>query len=134
MTTGRAEARRGVAARRAQRRGSRGMVTVELAVGFVTITFLTATLAVVVLLGVVQSACATTSTEIARQLARGDASAASAARNAGPPDAEVQVDEETLGVSVTVTASVEILRMGSIAVTAERWSAWEPGVGNASSG
>lgn len=120
--------------RRSRCRDHRGMVTVELAVGFVTITFLTATLTVVVLLGVVQSACATTSSGMARQLARGDAAAASAVRDAGPPDAEIRVEEETSGVAVTVSAPVMILGMGNVVVTAQRWAAWEPGVGNASPG
>lgn len=134
MTHRRTEARGGADVRRTRRHDHRGMVTVELAVGFVTITFLTATLAVVVLLGVVQSACANTSTGMARQLARGDAEAASAVREAGPADAGVRVEEEASGVAVTVSAPVPILGMGSIVVTAERWAAWEPGVGNATSG
>lgn len=134
MTSRRAEALGGADVRRSRPRDHRGMVTVELAVGFVTITFLTATLAVVVLLGVVQSACATTSTGMARQLARGDAAAAAAVRDVGPADSDVRVTEETMGVTVTISAAVPILGMGNIVVTAQRWAAWEPGVGSASSG
>ena len=106
----------------------------ELAIGFVTITFMTAVLAIVVLLGVVQAACASTATQMARQLARGDAAAASAVRDMGPVDAEVRVKEETAGVSVTVSTTVPILELGNIAMTAQRWAAWEPGVRDATPG
>lgn len=112
----------------------RGMVTVELAVGFVTATLLTATLAAVVLLGVAQASCARTSTEMARQLTRGDASAAAVARSEAPTDAKFRVDENRDGVAVTVSAPVSILGIGDVVVTAQRWAAWEPGVSNATTG
>lgn len=112
----------------------RGMVTVELAVGFVTATLLTATLAAVVLLGVAQAACARTSSEMARQLTRGDTAASAAAQGEAPAGAEFTVDRGQEGVAVRVSAPVSILGMGDVIVTAERWAAWEPGVGSAPPG
>ncbi len=128
--------RRGVAAigatpRRMSSRDHRGMVTVELAVGFVTATLLTVTLAAVVLLGVAQAACARTSTEMARQLARGDDVVAASAQGQAPQEAEFHVDRRREGVSVRVSAPVSILGLGDVIVTAQRWAAWEPGVGSA---
>lgn len=127
--------RHGAAHRAALRRDrpgdARGMVTVELAVGFVTATVLAATLAAVVLLGVAQAACARTSSEMARQLARGDSVAAEAAKKQGPPGAQSRVVNEQDGVGVRVSAPVQVLGIGAIIVTAENWAVWEPGVGDA---
>ncbi len=121
----------GVTPRRRCSGDHRGMVTVELAVGFVTATLLTATLTAVVLLGVAQAACARTSTEMARQLTRGDAAAAVMARDEAPAGAKFQVDRRQDGVAVRVSAPVSILGLGDIVVVAQRWAAWEPGVSSA---
>ncbi len=110
------------------------MVTVELAVGFVTATLLTATLAAVLLLGVAQAGCARSSTEMARQLTRGDAAAVAVAQSEAPEGAEFRVDRKQNGVAVRVSAPVSILGVGVVVVTAERWAAWEPGVGSAPPG
>ncbi len=104
------------------------MVTVELAVGFVTATVLAATLAGVVHLGVAQAACARTSSEMARQLARGDGAAARSAQGEAPATAVARVDSRADGVGVTVTVPVNIFGMGSFTVSAQNWAAWEPGV------
>lgn len=111
--------------------GHRGMVTVELAIGFVTATFLTATLVAVVLVGVAQAACARSSTEMARQLTRGDAAAVAVAQKEAPAGAEFEVDRRREGVSVRVSAPVSIMGMGDIVVVAQRWASWEPGVSDA---
>lgn len=113
---------------------ARGMVTVELAVGFVTATVLTVTLAAIVLLGVAQAACARASSEVARQVARGDTVAARTAQNQAPTGAHTRVVREPGGVSVRVSAAVRVLGIGSVTVTAENWAAWEPGVGDAPPG
>ncbi len=120
-----------------RRRGGgdhRGMVTVELAVGFVTAALLTATLAAVVLLGVAQAACARTSSEMARQLARGDMEVAATAQSEAPAQATFRVNRKKEGVGVTVSAPVAIPGLGDVVVTAERWAAWEPGVSSATPG
>ena len=124
----------GGAPRRGCSRDHRGMVTVELAVGFVTATLLTATLVAVVLLGVAQVACARTSTEMARQLTRGDTAAADTARDEAPTGATFEVVQKQDGVAVRVSAPMSILGLGDVIVTAERWAAWEPGVGSAAPG
>ncbi len=110
------------------------MVTVELAVGMVTATLLTTTLAGVVLLGVAQSACARTSSEIARQLSRGDASAARTAEEEGPQGSTSRVEGGPDGVDVRVETPVEILGVGPFVVSARSWAAWEPGVRDAAPG
>lgn len=107
------------------------MVTVELAVGLVTAVVLTATLAGVVLLGVAQAACARTSSEMARQLARGDTVAARAAADGAPEGAQSRVEERPDGVAVRVRVPVRILGVGPVVVGAENWAAWEPGVNDA---
>lgn len=113
---------------------SRGMVTIELAVGLVTATLLAATLSGVVLLGVAQAACARTSSEMARQLARGDPTAARLAEDAAPGGATSRVDDGPGGVDVRVFVPVDLLGIGVLVVSARSWAAWEPGVGDAASG
>lgn len=110
------------------------MVTVELAVGLVTAVLLAATLSGIVLLGVAQAACARTSSEVARQLARGDAVAAREARDEAPQGAQVRVEELTDGVAVRVSAPVRVLGLAPLVVVADNWAAWEPGVGDAGPG
>ncbi|MGV8845078.1 TadE family type IV pilus minor pilin [Tessaracoccus sp.] len=117
--------------RRDRSADARGMVTVELAVGFVTATLLAATLAAVVLLGVAQAACARASSEMARQLARGDTVAAQIAKSQAPAGAHSRVVNQSDGVGVRVSASVQVLGIGAVTVAAENWAAWEPGVGDA---
>ena len=134
MTVRRGVASGDISPRRRTRVDDRGMVTVELAVGFVTATFLTATLVAVVLLGVVQAACARTSTEMARQLTRGDSTAAAAAKSEAPAGAEFEVERSQEGVHVRVSAPVSILGMGDIVVVAQSWATWEPGVSGAPPG
>lgn len=106
------------------------MVTVELAVGFVTATLLAATLSVVVLLGVAQAACASASTEMARQLARGDEASTATARDHAPAGSQFSIDRRPDGVAVVVVAPVPVFGLGAINVSAQRWAAWEPGVGS----
>ncbi len=134
MSRRRGAAGEGSASRRPGSEDHRGMVTVELAVGFVTATLLTATLAAVVLLGVAQAACARTSTEIARQLTRGDVEAAAAARREAPTGAGFRVDRSPDGVTVTVSAPVSVMGLGDVVVSAERWATWEPGVSSDTTG
>ena len=110
------------------------MVTVELAVGFVTATLLAVTLSAVVLLGVAQAACARTSSEMARQLGRGDEVAARAAEVEAPAGSQARVVRQSDGVSVQVEVPVRVLGIGSVTVTAQNWAAWEPGVGDAPPG
>ena len=136
MTHRRGESPGAAPRRRPSPRGRphRGMVTVELAVGFVTATMLAAVLSGVVLLGVVQSACARTSREVARQLARGDEPAARAAEKQAPKGARTEVERGSAGVEVRVSVPVRVLGVGPINVSAQNWAAWEPGVADGRDG
>ena len=109
--------------------GQRGLVTVELAVGIVTATLLTACLVSLTMLGVVQAACQEAGSQVARQTARGDGEAVSAALARAPAGAEVEVDRQADGVRVTVAAPVVVVGLGTVSVTSEEWAAYEPGVG-----
>ena len=104
----------------------------ELAVGMVTATLLAVTLAGVVLLGVAQAACA--SSEIARQLSRGDDRAAQAAEDNAPAGSLVDVHELPDGVDVKVSTPVDVLGVGPFVVSSRRWAAWEPGARDATPG
>lgn len=107
------------------RRAERGMVTVELAIGLVTTTVLTAVLVTLTMLGVSQAAAAESSASIARQLARGDAEAAEAAR--ARSTGSIEVTHRDGGVEVTVTTASSVFGLGAIPVEARTWVAFEPG-------
>ncbi|SHJ22268.1 hypothetical protein SAMN02745244_01985 [Tessaracoccus bendigoensis DSM 12906] len=111
------------------RRGERGMVTVELAVGSITAVLLTACLVSLSMLGVAQSACAESSAQIARQSARGDGEALAVARGRVPRDARVEVRREDAGVVASVRVGVSVLGFGVVDVGAQAWAAYEPGQG-----
>jgi hypothetical protein len=105
----------------------RGMVTVELAVGIVTATLLTAALVTLVMLGVTQAAAAESSAQLARQIARGDEAAVRAAEARAPGEATVVHRDG--GVEVTVEAESFVLGLGGVPVRATAWAAYEPGEG-----
>lgn len=105
--------------------GARGMSTVELAVGLVTVTVLAAVLITLTMLGVAQAGVAESSAQIARQLARGDQQAARQASERAP--GSVRVEQRSGGVSVTVVAEAPVLGIGKVPVTATAWAAYEPG-------
>ena len=101
------------------------MVTVELAIGFVTTTLLAAVLVTLTMLGVTQAAVGESSAQIARQLARGDAAAVKEAEQRAPGAVKVERDEA--GVKVTVSATSFVLGLGDVPVHATTWMAYEPG-------
>lgn len=103
------------------------MVTVELAVGFVTVTILLAVLTTMAQLGVTQAACAESSAQLARQAARGDEAAVAAAMNRLPPEGRATLRREADGVRATVEAEVRVLGLGRVAVAATAYAANEPG-------
>lgn len=110
------------------RRGQRGMVTVELAIGVVTAVVVTACLVSLTLLGVAQSACAESSAQIARQAARGDEGALREAKERVPDGASIRIDRQPGGVSVSVALEVGVVGLGPVRVSAQAWAAFEPGV------
>lgn len=105
----------------------RGLVTVELAIGFVTVTLLAAVLMGVVSLGLAQAAAARTSSEVARQLARGDSEAAERAEQEAPPGARVEARDVDDGVRVTTEVPVDIFGIGVVDVTDASWARYENG-------
>ncbi len=115
--------------RPAPRPGERGMVTLELAIGSITVVLLTACLVSLAMLGVAQSACAESSAQIARQSARGDVEAVAAARARAPRGSRVEVLRDRAGVTAEVRVGVPVLGFGSVDVGAEAWAAYEPGQG-----
>ena len=112
-----------------RRRGQRGMVTVELAIGFITVALLLALLVGVVLLGVTQSQIEGISSDLARHTARGDDATAAKVRERAPSDASIEVTREEAGVRVTTHLDVNILNLGTIPLEATAWARWEPGEG-----
>lgn len=107
------------------RPSARGLVSVELAIGMVTLTVLVAILIGVVSLGVRQAAAAESSAQLARQLSRGDQVAAQQARDRSP--GEVSVVSRDGGVEVTVRCDTRVPGLGEIEVRATTWAAYEPG-------
>lgn len=107
--------------------GSRGMVTVELAIGCIVAVLVTACLVSLAMLGVAQSACAESSAQLARQKARGDAAALESARRRAPEGARISLTSLPDGVTAEVSVDVRIVGLGPVAVGAKSWAAYEPG-------
>lgn len=117
-----------MSARRGSRRGDRGVVTIELAIGLLTVTILTACLAGISLLGMAQASAAEGSAQIARQLARGDELAAREAARSLPDGASVDVDRQPGGVRASVRVPVRVPLLGGVTASADAWAAFEPGI------
>lgn len=103
------------------------MVTVELAIGFLTATMLTAVLAGLVLIGVTQAAADRASTEMARQYARGDTAAAQRAQAAAPEGSVFDLHRDDDGIRVRVSSPVQVFGLTGLELTSQAWSRWEPG-------
>jgi len=125
---GRAWKSRRHGARRARGRGDRGMVTVEIAVGLLTLALLCLTAMAVVSAVVVQIRCGDTAAAVARQLARGDTDAADRARSAAPPGAVVSVTTAHDRVTVRVSVTERLGRLGPLRLSSQAEAALEPGV------
>lgn len=113
----------------APRRAQRGMVTVELAIGFITAVFVAASLVSVLLLAVAQAACAESSAQLARLAARGDEQALREARLRAPDGAAIEIEPDQGGVAARVSVEVPVIGLGAVTVAAEAWAALEPGAG-----
>lgn len=87
------------------RRGQRGMVTFELAVGMLTACLMAGMLGWTVSLVALQARCSDAAGQIVRQLARGDQEAAQEAEQHVPDGARVQVVEA--GQQITVQVAVD---------------------------
>ena len=112
------------------RQGSaeRGMVTIELAVGLVLAMVMTICLVGLSLLGVAQAACAESSAQLARQAARGDDQLLKEARERAPEGASIELTREADGVLAVVSLDRPVPLIGTVTVSAEAWSPYEPGV------
>ena len=113
---------------RAAHRCDRGMVTVELAIGLLTMAIVAVVGAFVVSMVVVQTRCGDTASAIARQLARGDEDAAARARSNAPPGAAIQVTRTRDHVRVTVGVVERLGRIGPLHLSSQAEAALEPGV------
>lgn len=112
----------------AGRRRDRGMVTVELAVGLLTLALMSIAATFVVSSVVVQTRCGDTASAIARQLARGDQRAADQARSSAPLGAAIRVDRSSDQVRVTVSVTRYLGRLGPLHLSSRAEAALEPGV------
>lgn len=88
---------------------SRGMVTIELAIGLLSVVTITVFMFWIVQLGVVQAKCVDTATQVARQLARGDKAAAKKAMAAKPAGAKVITSRTAKEIRVEVLVSKKYL-------------------------
>ena len=104
------------------------MVTVELAIGLLTVALVTVVAAFVVSAVVVQTRCADTAASVARQLARGDEAAAARARSNAPGGAVVSVTTGNDRVRVTVSVEERLGRLGPVRLSSRAEAALEPGL------
>ena len=106
----------------------RGLVTVELAVGTVSTVLLAGVLVSLSMLGVAEAACAESSAQLARQAARGDDQLLKEARERAPEGASIELTREADGVLAVVSLDRPVPLIGTVTVSAEAWSPYEPGV------
>ncbi len=111
------------------RQSSRGMVTVELAIGLVGLAFVTVILASLFNVGAGYHTCAVAATEVARQLARGDVAAAQRVQDALPASSKVSVRNVDDGIEVKVAMRVSVVALAPIDVAADAWAKREVGAG-----
>lgn len=115
-------------ARGTRRRGQRGMVTAELAIGILTTAIVLGIACWVVSLVVLQTHCADTASQVARQLARGDTKAADEARGRAPKGARTVVQHGAGTVRVAVDVDSSWGRIGPVHLKGEATAHLEPGV------
>lgn len=106
----------------------RGMVTVEIALGVLSLTALTVLLGWVVNLGLIQARCQDTASQVARQHARGDHAAAARAVQGAPEGAQVDVRRAEGDVIAETSMEVSFFGAHSLTVSAIARYPLEPGV------
>lgn len=106
----------------------RGMATVEIALGVLSLAALTMLLGWVVNLGLIQARCQDTASQIARQLARGDHTAAERAGLGAPTGATVHVRKAEGDVIADVGIEVSFFGVDSLRLSATARYPLEPGV------
>lgn len=104
------------------------MVTVELAIGFVTIALLIPVLTGVVASGASYVSCERSAAEVARQLARGDQDAANKAKGEAPDGTSFDTADRDKGIEVAVAVPVKIFQLPQFEVACTAWALKEVGV------
>jgi len=105
---------------------TRGMVTFELAIGILSAAIVTVILCWTVGLMTLHVRCADAAAQIARYTARGDDAGASDARARAPTGARVDVSQDAATVTVVVSASSRLGRIGPITMTGRATVPKEP--------
>lgn len=115
-----------------RRRGSRGMVTAELAVSTLAVLAVLTMMCWAIYLVVLQVRCVATAGEVARQAARGDQAAVRRAERNAPSGASVRVKagRQTTSVVVTVRARPLARWLVAVPLQAEARVATEPDLGS----
>lgn len=101
------------------RANQRGMVTVEIAIGILTLAMVTVMLGFAVSMIGLHGACADVASQVARQLARDDIKAAEEAKARAPRNARVDVQFQDSLVQVEVSVDATFGRVGSIPIKAK---------------
>ena len=104
----------------------RGMVTVELALGLLVAAGVALVLGWVVSLVSLQTACADTASQVARQLARGDDQAAADAEGNAPAGAVVTTNTDVGTISVEVRLEASLGPIGPVPLRGAAVIAMEP--------
>ena len=100
----------------------------ELAVGLLVVVTVLAGCAWVIGLVIEQTCCADVAALVAREMARGDASAAGEAERKAPQGASVSINKTTAGVTVTIRVSERLGRFGRVPLVGTASMPLEPGV------
>ena len=118
--------RHGPASREGSRRGSRGMVTFELAIGILSAGLAAVVLCWAVGLLTLHIKCADIAAQVARYAARGDALQATAARARAPAGSSVEVVDDGSSVTVVVQAQSSLGKIGPITMSGRATMPKEP--------
>lgn len=106
---------------------TRGMVTVETALGLIATAAVLAFCSALLGLGIMQGQCEDVATQVARHVARGDDAAAKRATNAAPRSAVVVTTTRGGWVTVVVTARQSWGSIGPVEVAGQASMPLEPG-------
>ncbi|MEL4358311.1 TadE family type IV pilus minor pilin [Luteococcus sp. H154] len=103
------------------------MVTAELAVGLLAAAMAVVFACWVVNLVVLQTRCADTASQMARQLARGDQAAADEAKQRAPKGAETRISRGSATVTVRIDLAARLGVLGPVHLAGAATADLEPG-------
>lgn len=112
---------------RIRRGDERGMVTIEIAIGVLTLGILACFLGWIIHLAALQAQCFETAAQVARQVARGDEASAQRAKETAPQGARVSVQIQGEDVQASVRLETALFGVGPIPVEAVATCPREPG-------